>query len=64
MYNEENSTNTNNNLLMEWTGYEDPSLPNIYNNPTIESFTDITRNDGDQTNHKLPIEWTACFTKD
>ncbi|CAG8841688.1 15860_t:CDS:1, partial [Gigaspora margarita] len=59
---------TNNNPFTErnanFTQYHtitNTSLPNIYNNPTIESFAGITRNDGDQTNHKLPI---ACLTED
>ncbi|CAG8818002.1 20297_t:CDS:2, partial [Gigaspora margarita] len=78
MYNEENSTNTNNNLSMEWTveNQTNINLLNIYNNPAIELSANFTQGYEDPTNNSLPtecqeqinnnlpiaIEWPTDFT--
>ncbi|CAG8556551.1 36780_t:CDS:2, partial [Gigaspora margarita] len=58
---------TNNNPFMEWNAnftQTNTSSLNIYNNSIIELSASITRNNEDQTNHNLSMEWTTCFTQD
>ncbi|CAG8538758.1 7928_t:CDS:2, partial [Dentiscutata erythropus] len=57
---------TNNNPFMEWNEniiQTNTRLLNI-NNPIMELFAGITRNDENQINHNLSTEWTTCFTQD
>ncbi|RIB19585.1 hypothetical protein C2G38_2245076 [Gigaspora rosea] len=66
MYNEENSTNTNNNLSMEWIVENQTNINflNIYNNPSIEWSANLTQGYEDPTDNNLPTEWSMNLTQD
>ncbi|CAG8667665.1 5961_t:CDS:2 [Racocetra fulgida] len=69
MYDEESTSNINNNLSTECPmdltqDQTNISLPNVYNNPSIEWFADFIQGDEDQTNNSLSTEWPMDMTQD